>query len=270
MEEVAAEAIAAGPAKSRRKECHRRISNAEGTQPRISLLECGTAAARRSEKDKEPAGRLVDTGSFGVFMNGHRVATESFPSSRSNGGDSAASRNSRKPRWQQPFPASAVATGYIGALMEYEWKEVTREKRRPCSFPTTICWSNARRTIRRTKRKSIHSCCRFPPVFWTIISYPPGNSGVEVSGDGLPQDKGQVTCPQNQQVKFGAINPHQRSSLLVSMPSLGKKKSGKRHGAGTQSLCAQESMPGNGRCGSTISSSWCGFWCGRQTEVVRD
>ena len=38
------------------------------------------------------------------------------------------------------------------------------------------------------------------------------------------QDKGQVTCPPNQQVKFGAINPHQRSSLLVSMAFTGKEK----------------------------------------------
>jgi len=41
---------------------------------------------------------------------------------------------------------------------------------------------------------------------------------------GCRQDKGQVTCPQNQQVKFGAINPHQRSSLLVSMAFTGKEK----------------------------------------------
>ena len=41
---------------------------------------------------------------------------------------------------------------------------------------------------------------------------------------GCHQDKGQVTCPQNQQVKFGAINPHQRSSLLVSLAFTGKEK----------------------------------------------
>jgi hypothetical protein len=33
-----------------------------------------------------------------------------------------------------------------------------------------------------------------------------------------------VSCPQNQQVKFGVINPHQRASLLVSIAYTGKEK----------------------------------------------
>ena len=41
---------------------------------------------------------------------------------------------------------------------------------------------------------------------------------------GCHQDKGHVTCPLNQQVKFGAINPHQRASLLVSVSFAGKEK----------------------------------------------
>ena len=41
---------------------------------------------------------------------------------------------------------------------------------------------------------------------------------------GCRQDKGQIECPQNQQVKFGVINPHQRSSLLISMAYTGKEK----------------------------------------------
>jgi len=41
---------------------------------------------------------------------------------------------------------------------------------------------------------------------------------------GCHQDKGHVACPPNQQVKFGAVNPHQRSSLLVSISFIGKDK----------------------------------------------
>jgi hypothetical protein len=41
---------------------------------------------------------------------------------------------------------------------------------------------------------------------------------------GCHQEKGQISCPQNQQVKFGAINPHQRTSLLVGLAFAGKEK----------------------------------------------
>ena len=46
------------------------------------LLIAGAAPAAA----KEPAGQMVDSGSFGVFMNGKRVATETFSIQQSGGG----------------------------------------------------------------------------------------------------------------------------------------------------------------------------------------
>jgi len=46
------------------------------------LLIAGAALAAA----KEPAGQMVDSGSFGVFMNGKRVATETFSIQQSGGG----------------------------------------------------------------------------------------------------------------------------------------------------------------------------------------
>ena len=44
----------------------------------ISGLLLVSAALAGPGKEKEPEGQPVDSGSFGVFMNGHRVATEKF------------------------------------------------------------------------------------------------------------------------------------------------------------------------------------------------
>ena len=57
------------------------------------LLLISSAAA----KDKEPAGQTVDTGSFGVFMNGHRIATEKFSIQQSTLGSVATSDVKKKP-----------------------------------------------------------------------------------------------------------------------------------------------------------------------------
>src|SRR2546421_3821247 len=57
----------------------------------ISLLLFIALAAAAPAKEKEPAGQKVDNGSFGVFVNGRRVATETFlilQSNKSSGGKS--------------------------------------------------------------------------------------------------------------------------------------------------------------------------------------
>src|SRR5256885_16855392 len=52
----------------------------------ISLLLFIALAAAAPAKEKEPAGQKVDNGSFGVFVNGRRVATETFSIVQSNNG----------------------------------------------------------------------------------------------------------------------------------------------------------------------------------------
>ena len=43
------------------------------------LLCCvAMAAPMPKDKEKEPEGKKVDSGSFGIFQNGHRVGTETF------------------------------------------------------------------------------------------------------------------------------------------------------------------------------------------------
>ena len=57
-------------------------------------------------------------------------------------------------------------------------------------------------------------------IFLSIAKFWPGNIWPLVAA----RTRACVACPQNQQVKFGAINPHQRASLLVSMAFTGKEK----------------------------------------------
>ena len=45
----------------------------------------------KDDKDKQPQGKTVDSGSFGVFMNGRRVATEKFSIQQDSNGSVATS-----------------------------------------------------------------------------------------------------------------------------------------------------------------------------------
>jgi len=55
------------------------------------LLLSAVTLVRAEKKDKEPEGKVVDTGSFGVFMNGHRIATEKFSIQQNSTGSVATS-----------------------------------------------------------------------------------------------------------------------------------------------------------------------------------
>ena len=54
------------------KLCHRQFALV------VTLILIVPTFATAKEKEKEPEGQKVDSGSFGVFMGGHRVGTETF------------------------------------------------------------------------------------------------------------------------------------------------------------------------------------------------
>src|SRR5207248_347951 len=57
----------------------------------ISWLWLASTSIAAVGKEKESAGQTVDTGTFGVFMNGRRVATEKFSVQQNTGGSVASS-----------------------------------------------------------------------------------------------------------------------------------------------------------------------------------
>ena len=63
----------------------------------ISGLLLISAALAGPGKEKEPEGQPVDSGSFGVFMNGHRVATEKFSIQQDKNGSVATSEFKTEP-----------------------------------------------------------------------------------------------------------------------------------------------------------------------------
>src|SRR5271165_5720107 len=57
----------------------------------LCLLAASTLAIASSKDDKTAASQMVDSGSFGVFMNGHRAATETFSIHQNSSGSSIVS-----------------------------------------------------------------------------------------------------------------------------------------------------------------------------------
>jgi hypothetical protein len=76
---------------------------------------------------KEPAGQMVDSGSFGVFMNGQRVATETF-SIQQSGGASTTSAQVKEEGGSGASQSSELQVNAAGAVIRYEWRELSPGK----------------------------------------------------------------------------------------------------------------------------------------------
>ena len=96
----------------------------------ISWLLLLSAALAGPAKDKEPADQTVDAGSFGVFMNGRRVATEKFSIQQNPAGSVATSEFKTEAALTPPF-----------SLRNCNWRR------------TAICESTSGKKSAREKRK---------------------------------------------------------------------------------------------------------------------
>ena len=90
-----------------------------------SLLLAAMAAAGDKEKSKDNA---VDSGSFGIFVGGQRVATETFTIHQDSAGLSTTSAQLKQEGSNTPSQTCEMKVSSSGALVDYEWHELSPGK----------------------------------------------------------------------------------------------------------------------------------------------
>ncbi len=192
------------------------------------LISCAMATPRSDkdkEKEKQPQSKAVDSGSFGVFMNGRRVATEKFSIQQDSNGSVAKSEFKTEAGVTDAAQTSELRLTASGDLVKYEWKELSPGKAQAVIVPNDNLLVE-RSTTNPQDKPEEHpfllpiSTSVLDDYFFIhreILAW-------KYLATGCRQENGHVACPQSQQVKFGVINPHQRSSLLVSVAFTGKEK----------------------------------------------
>ena len=187
------------------------------------LLASATAAG--TGKEKESVGQVVDAGSFGVFQNGHRVATETFSIQQGGNGSVATSEFKTEGGADKAVQSSQLQLTVAGDLRKYEWKEISPGKAQAVVLP------NDNLLIERATNNPQDKQEEHPfllPVSTNILDdYFFIHREIlawKYLATGCRQDKGQVACPVGQRAQFGTLNPHARSSMLVSLEFSGKEK----------------------------------------------
>jgi hypothetical protein len=177
------------------------------------------------EKEKEHEGKNIDSGSFGVFQNGHRVGTETFSIYQTSNGSVINSEFK-----MENAPAAAVQTSVMqltasGDIRRYEWKELSPEQAESVILPNddflTQKWSTGPQEKEHEQPYLLPlSTCILDDYFFIhreVLAW-------RYLGAACKQDKGQLQCPVKQRAQFGTMNPHEHSSAALSAEFLGREK----------------------------------------------
>jgi hypothetical protein len=187
---------------------------------------CSLAVATASGKDdKTAAAQMVDSGSFGVFMNGHRVATETFSIHQSSTGSSIVSEFKSEAGADKAEQRSEWQISPSGELRKYEWKEISPGQAQAVVLP------NQEFLIERFKAgpqdKEVEQPFMMPASTSLLDDYFFVQREVlawKYLASSCKQEKGALQCPLKQHVQFGALNPHARSSSSVTLEFTGREK----------------------------------------------
>ena len=191
----------------------------------LCLLVASSAAAASGKDDKAPTAQNVDSGSFGVFMNGRRVATETFSVHQSSTGSSIVSEFKSEAGADKAEQRSEWQMSANGDLRKYEWKEVSPGQSQAVVVPNQEFLTERFRAS--PQDKELEQPFMLPASSSLLDDYFFVQREVLVwkyLASSCKQDKGALQCPLKQRVQFGALNPHARSSISVTLEFAGREK----------------------------------------------
>ena len=192
----------------------------------MALLGCVAALAvpMPRGKEKEHEGKAVDSGSFGVFQNGHRVGTETFSIYETSSG-SVIHSQFKTENTPPDVQTSEMELNSKGEIRRYEWKELS-----PGSAHYTVLpngeflnqkWSAGAGDKEHEKPYLLPASTSILDDYFfvhrEVLAW-------KFLGAICKQEKGQVQCPFKERAQFGTMNPHQHSSAPLSAESLGREK----------------------------------------------
>jgi len=184
-----------------------------------------SAVAASGKDDKATAAQMVDSGSFGVFMNGHRVATETFSIHQSSSGSSIVSEFKSEAGADKADQTSEWQITASGELRQYEWKEISPGQSQAVVLPSQDFLIERFRNAPQDKEQeqpfmlpaSSNLLDDYFFVQREVLAW-------KFLAGSCKQDKGALQCPLKQHVQFGALNPHARSSMSVTVEFAGREK----------------------------------------------
>jgi hypothetical protein len=195
----------------------------------LAIICCATAfaapAPKDKEKEKEHEGKLVDSGSFGVFEKGNRVGTETFSIYQTGSGSVIDSEFKTENASAQAVQTSVMQLTANGEIRRYEWKELSPGKAESVVIPNDDFlqqkWKTGPSEKEHEKPYLMATSTSILDDYFFIQREVLAWKFIAMT---CKQDKGMVQCPPKQHVQFAILNPHQQSSASINVESVGREK----------------------------------------------
>jgi hypothetical protein len=179
------------------------------------------------DKAKESAADMVDSGSFGVYSTGHRVATETFVIKQGPDGSIVTSVFKSAQGEQQAEQSSELQLTPSVDLRVYQWKEISPEKSVATVSPNDNFLVERFGAPDDKQSKQHEQNFLLPASTLILDDYAFVHREVlawKYLATSCRKDKGALQCPMKQAVQFGTLNPHERTSMSVSIEFGGRDK----------------------------------------------
>lgn len=183
----------------------------------------GWAKDKDKDKDKQPVAD-VDSGSFGVYSGGHRIATETFSIKPRPDGSVVSSEFKSEQGEQKAAQSSELDLSASVELQRYSWKELLPEQTEAVVEPSdAFLVEHFGPPGEKPQDQSF-----LLPVSTSILDdyffIQREVLAWKYLASSCRRDKGVLGCPLRQKVQFGTLNPHARSSMGVTVEFTGQEK----------------------------------------------
>jgi hypothetical protein len=184
------------------------------------LVALGSMALAKDKSENKNSGQVVDSGSFGIYVAGRRMAMETFSIKQTADGSVASSQfKTDDGKASQTADLSLTATG---ELRRYEWKEVSPEK------GTTLLEPQNEFLVERVSggEKSMEQPFLMPHTTIVLDDYFFSHREILIwkyLATSCRAEQGKPGC-QLTKAQFGVIVPRQRTSTMVTLDYAGREK----------------------------------------------
>ena len=183
------------------------------------------AAPMPKEKTQEHEGQRIDSGSFGVFQNGHRVGTETFSIYQTSSGSVIQSEFKTENAPTDAAQTSEMQLTQTGEIRRYEWKELSPGKATSVVLPNSDFLTQK---WKLTPEEKEHEQPYLLPTSTTILDdyffVHRELLAWKFLAAACKEEKGATQCPLKQRTQFGTLNPHQHASAPLGAEFLGREK----------------------------------------------
>jgi hypothetical protein len=202
----------------------------------LLLIPCFLWGRSKDQKKDQPSGKKVDSGAFGVFIDGHRIGTETFSIMQSGNGSVIQSEFKTEGSAAPPaVQSSELQLTASGEIRRYDWKELSPDKAQSTVLVNDDFLSEKWSLGPQEKPKE--QAFLLPPSTSILDDYFFVHREVlawKFFASTCTQENGHLKgCPMRQRTQFGTLNPRQRASAPISMEFAGREKVS-LHGAETE------------------------------------